>query len=279
MAAYDHALLYCQYITMWLLWDDDVIEKISSVSHSVLLPLYALSGENIDTGDQYIAAFKYLGDSYEKLGASRAWRKRFANKMIEWAEFAIQEEIARRQDINITKRSFDDALNLRSMTVGIRPNSVTLERAVGIEVPEYIHIDPDYELFLDQAAKICCIVNDLVGVPKDIKNNQVQSNLILYYQLYYHCSLKDAYNALIEIHDQSVRNYDQLAKKLLSKVELAFSERLAVFFQQLRYMDSGFGYWHQDCVRYQSLTASDGVHYFKLKINDYAKDNNLLSAA
>lgn len=29
MAAYEHALMYCKYITMWLLWDDDCVEKLS----------------------------------------------------------------------------------------------------------------------------------------------------------------------------------------------------------------------------------------------------------
>src|SRR3990167_8349692 len=271
MAAYDHALVYCQYITMWLLWDDECVENVKEYNEAVEIPMLALAGESISPAQRlnpYVNAFLQIGDSYEKMGASRHWRQRFAEKMIEWAKLAICEESARRLDLTRSARSFDEALQLRSFTVGIRPNSVTLERAVGIEIPDYIHADPDYESLLDQAAKICCIVNDLVGVPKDIKNNQIQSNLILYHQLRNRCSLLESYQALVGIHDEAVRQYDLLAGKLLHKVPSAFQERVHTFFSHLRYMDSGFGYWHQDCIRYQQYVASDKEFYFTFSIHD-----------
>lgn len=266
MASYDHALLYCKYITMWLLWDDECVE-VAQKYEDVEMPLLALAGEQLPKQafkNPYVIAFKDLGDGYESLGASRAWRIRFTNKMIEWAERAVDEEKVRAADVH---RHFMDAVRLRSFTVGIRPNSLPLERAVGIEIPSDIYLDNNYEALLDQAAIICCIVNDLVGVAKDIKNNQIKSNLVLYHQLYHQCSLRESFAALTNIHNEAVVQYDKLANILLAKTKADFKERLLTFFTHLRYMDSGFGFWHRDCIRYQEYSAIEDYLYFKLSIH------------
>jgi hypothetical protein len=59
-----------------------------------------------------------------------------------------------------------------------------------------------------------------------------------------------------------------LAAKLLRKTPSEFLEKLNTFFSHLRYMDSGFGYWHQDCIRYQQYVSSDGELYFTLSVHD-----------
>ena len=207
------------------------------------------------------------------MGASREWRMRFAANMREWAKHAIEEEIVRRKgSAGVSSRSFLDAVKLRAVTVGIRPNSLPLERAVGIEVPQEIHTDPDYKALVDQAARVCCIVNDLVGVPKDIKNNQKESNLILYHQMCCGGSLNDSYVAILEIHDEAVQTCDELAAKLLAKTPSAFSERMKTFFDHLRYMDSGFGFWHRDCIRYQQFVATEENRAFRIHIAEHCSE-------
>lgn len=262
LASYDHALMYCKYITMWLLWDDDVVESATNVDE-VAPTLRALADGRAPLASSYDAAFKHIGDEYEKLGASGAWRRRFASKMLEWAEHAIREEKVR-QDTNA--HCFEDALNLRSFTVGIRPNTLPLERAVGIEISNSLTVDPDYEDLLDSAAKICCIVNDIASIPKDVRNGQVRSNLVLYYQHSKACTLKKALEELVGIHDLCIARFDRLCKKLVRKEDSSSQDRLATFLTHLRYMDSGFGFWHQDCIRYQSLLAVEGGTAFKLAI-------------
>jgi hypothetical protein len=235
-------------------------------------PLRALAGEDVsadDANDPYVTAFQHIGDEYERLGATREWRSRFAASMREWARHAVEEEIVRRKGgKDQPNRSFSEAIKLRSVTVGIRPNSLPLERAVGIEVPTEIHTDPDFKALIDQAARICCIVNDLVGVPKDIENNQKKSNLVSYHRMYFRTSLLDSYTAILNLHDQAVRAYDDLAAKLLLKVAPNFHERLSTFFDHLRYMDSGFGKWHRDCIRYQQLVAVENKLAFRISITE-----------
>lgn len=276
MASYEHALMYCKYITMWLLWDDECVEVATDLAE-IAAPLMALAGETVPAAkedDPYVRAFKHIGDEYERLGASRAWRVRFAQNMSEWAKCAVEEEWIRRNGRGgSSHRDFSDAVKLRAVTVGIRPNSLPLERAVGLEVPQEIHTDPDYQALVDQAARVCCIVNDLVGVPKDIRNHQIESNLILFHRMCSGGSLHDSYAAVLEIHDQAVKTYDELAAKLLAKTPCAFRERMHTFFDHLRYMDSGFGFWHRDCIRYQSLVATEENRAFRIQIAEQRSGN------
>jgi len=269
MASYEHALMYCKYITMWLLWDDECVEVATDYS-DVAEPLMALAGEDVPTArkdDPYVLAFKHIGDEYERLGASREWRIRFAANMSEWAKHAVEEEIVRRKGSDgISSRSFSDAIKLRAVTSGIRPNILPLERAVGIEVPHEIHTDPDYKELVDQAARICSFVNDLVGVPKDIENKQKETNLILYHQMRSGGTLHDSYVAILKIHDKAVEAYDELAAKLLAKTPPVFRERMSTFLNHLRYMDSGFGLWHTDCIRYQRWVPVEENRAFRIHI-------------
>lgn len=269
MAAYDHALMYCKYITMWLLWDDQCVEPAQNLI-DIELPLRALAGEHnlLSTYDPYVIAFRHIGDEYERLGASCAWRIRFADKMREWAYYAVEEEKIRRLGtINEVNRSFEEAVRLRAITVGIRPNSITLERAVGIELPDTIVQSSEYQLLIDKAALICCIINDIVGVPKDLLNQQIKSNLILYHRMCFNTSLQEAYYAVLALHDEAVLDYDCLAQKLLENCPSDFKERLSVFIDHLRYMDTGFGFWHRDCVRYQNWIAGEENYIFRIEIH------------
>jgi hypothetical protein len=269
MAAYDHALMYCKYITMWLLWDDQCVETAQNFI-DIELPIRALAGEdNLSTiNDPYAIAFKHIGDEYERLGASRSWRIRFAEKMREWAHYAIEEEKIRRLGtVNEVNRSFEEAVRLRAITVGIRPNSITLERAVGIELPDAILHSAEYPLLIDKAALICCIINDIVGVPKDMLNHQTNSNLILYHQICFNSSLQDAYFSVLALHDEAIIDYDCIAQKMLENCPSDFKERLSVFIDHLRYMDTGFGFWHRDCVRYQNWVAREKNYIFRIEIH------------
>ncbi|VWD04427.1 (-)-delta-cadinene synthase [Burkholderia lata] len=268
MASYDHALMYCKYITMWLLWDDERVE-VAKEFDEVEGPLVALRGDRVAehlVDDPYVHAFKHIGDEYERLGASRRWRQRFADRMSEWAAHAIQEEVVRRNHTENGARSFDEAVKLRAVTVGIRPNSIPLERAVGIELSDEFVKSEEYELMLECAARVCCIINDVVGVPKDIANNQRQSNLIIYYMMIHETSLLDAYRGVLKVHDDAIDTYDKLTMEILRASPSSKREKLSYFFDNLRYMDTGFGMWHRDCVRYQDRVAAQGGQSFRISI-------------
>lgn len=268
MASCEHALAYCKYITMWLLWDDRCVEPACAYGEDLADAMAALAGEPLPARrreNAYVRAFADIGDAYQRLGASMAWRRRFAMKMQEWALHAIAEQQVR-QAGHLDDRTLQQALQLRAVTVGIRPNSLPLERAVGFELPEATLRSTDYATLIDKAALICCLINDLVGVPKDIRHQQHASNLVLFHQQIHHCSLETSCLEILKIHDTAVDDFDRLAVKLLQQSPPGFNERIAAFLEQLRYMDTGFGFWHRDCIRYQRWLAVTGNQAMKMVI-------------
>ncbi|MFG2341012.1 hypothetical protein [Streptomyces yangpuensis] len=267
LASHEYALAFCQYVTMWLRWDDEVVENATSVSQ-VLPPLLALAGIEVGQahrGDPYVRAFGYLGDEYERLGASRLWRITFADTMRDWAVQAVREENLRRSTTG-ADRTVEETLALRVVTIGLLPTTMTLERAVGIELTGSLRADPDYRALVDQASRIVCIVNDLVAVGKDLQHGQEASNTVLCDRRNHGHGLRDAYEALIDVHDQSIDAYDHLASRLLGRADTDFRERLAALLAQLRYMCSGFALWHTTAARYRRYLAVEAGRAFQPSI-------------
>ena len=259
MGSYEQTLLYCKYITLWLLWDDQVVEKAEGLD-DISRALAALAGDECEDDDPFSIGFREIGDGYSLGGATAAWRRRFAQVMLEWATYAVREGSRRRAPHSHPSRDdFEQALLIRSFTVGIRPNSIPLERALGFELTPAIYLDAGYADLMNCAATICSLVNDLVGIYKDTANAQQSSNMILYHQVAYGCSPQKSIDAIVAIHDQMVNRFDQLAAGLSLRCTPEFSERLTAFISSLRYMDSGFAYWHRDCARYHKY-AGQAAH-------------------
>ncbi len=268
MAPYDHALLFCKCVTMWLLWDDERVE-VAKTFEEIEAPLKALCGDQVpihQVNDPYVQGFKHLGDEHERLGASKRWRKRFAASMAEWGAHAIYEEVLRRNNESDDSRSLEEAIRLRALTAGFTPTTIPVEQIAGIELPEELLESEDYKLILDCAAKICLIVNDVVGVPKDICNDQIKSNVILYYMNANNVSLLDAYHCALKIHDDAVNTYDKLVANLLNSLPREKREGASYFFNLMRYLETGFGIWQQNCIRYQPSVAAQMNQSYRIAI-------------
>lgn len=268
MASYEYALLYCKCVTMWLLWDDERVEVARNFDE-IEAPIKALCGEHIPVhqrDDPYVRAFKHLGDEYERLGASRRWRERFATRMIEWGSHAIHEEVLRRHNDSTENRSLEEAIQLRTVTIGFKPATIPVEQTAGIELPDELLECETYESILDCAAKICFIINDIVGVPKDICNDQKKSNLVLHYMSCNNVSLSEAYSKIIEIHDHAVERYDTLVEHTLNSFPPAQRDKLNNYFNLIRYLETGFGIWQSGCVRYQNKFAVQRNQVFRIDI-------------
>jgi hypothetical protein len=67
MASYEQVLLYCKYTTLWLLWDDVVVETIQD-ERIVQPPTLALRGDKVENSasDPWVEGFKHIGDEVER---------------------------------------------------------------------------------------------------------------------------------------------------------------------------------------------------------------------
>lgn len=269
MASYEYALLYCKCVTMWLLWDDERVETAKKFGE-IEGPIKALRGDSVSAelaNDPYVKAFRHIGDEYERLGASKTWRQRFAESMTEWAIHAIQEERLRQNDSYDENWTFDKAISLRTLTIGLKPACIPLEQTAGVRFSNKTIQSEAYNAILDFASKICFIVNDIVGVPKDIAKNQSKSNLVLHYMNCNNVSLLDSYMHIIKIHDEAVLAYDELASDILRSSPSDKHDEMNSFFDYLRYMETGFTMWQAECTRYQNKLAVHNQVAYKIGIS------------
>lgn len=265
LASYDHSLVYCKCITLWLFWDDVEVELANDLE-SVMPSINSLAGKSPNTADllnPFVVGFKEIGDDYERLGASRKLRQRFADGMKEWAKIAIQEEAVWKSN---QSRTLQEAIYMRFLTIGVRAASILVERAVGIEIPDEILKDPLYLKCIDSAAVICGIGNDLVSVGKDLSQNRIKSNVVLLHFDSTGESLEKAYEVMISIRDKAIADFDSYTDELLKRVNNEWYERLHCFFMSLRYLDSGFDLWHQDCIRYQEFLVTENDDMFEVRV-------------
>lgn len=249
---YDAALLFTQYVTMWLLWDDEVAE--SSTGMKALEPhVDAMAGAKTDDAP-YAIAWRYIGDGIERVGGSASIRSRWAQAMREYAEYAV-EEVNIRNNPSLDDRPFEDAVYMRAITIGVQPTVIYLEACCGIELNEWITSSTEYRQLTWHAALLLALQNDLVSLPKDSLKNEVSTNIVLRHCRDFDHSVMSACRAIIKMHDESIDEFDRLSQKLLMRTQGPAQERLHTYFNYVRFMVTGFGFYHTRADRYLNQAA------------------------
>src|SRR5262245_14994532 len=99
MVPYEHSLIYTEYVTMWLLWDDGVVESATDMEslRDDFDAMAGIGGSGRAT-TPYAAAWRHVGDQIERLGGSAALRRRWVDSMRDYGEYAIYEGQIRRRE-------------------------------------------------------------------------------------------------------------------------------------------------------------------------------------
>jgi hypothetical protein len=256
---YENVLLQCMMLTIWLTWDDRRVEKAKDIKE-ILPELLALKGEVVEGNDPYTLGMKHIGDELERLGASKHYRRRVADGFEAWSEVAIKEA-----QINQTI-TLEQTLSMRMLTIGIIPTAILYERVIGTELPEVILNNPLLQKLIKNLALIVAIQNDIMSTAKDILNNQIVTNIVISHNKEYSTTIGESFQAILDIHDQAVREFDYLANQFLDQVEEEWKERLAMFINQLRYSGSGFALWHANTVRYRENVITNNEVYYTVRV-------------
>lgn len=237
--AYEDILLFAKYITLWLLWDDFVIEKAADTT--------ALMGEmqlvfDAGTGhaasnDNYVKAWQSIISDYLERGASPAFIRRLGRNMIIWMQTAAQEKTSA---FAADREAFQAYLDRRIITIGMIPTAQLLELSANVEMTE---TELMHQMTIE-SAKIVAFANELASVKKDCG----WLNLVTIYQEINRCSLDEAYCAVAAMHDAAVERYAVLLEQLeADKQEWG---------KCLQYCAEGFSYWHTVCPRYHNACIS-----------------------
>ncbi|HTJ91557.1 MAG TPA: terpene synthase family protein [Pararobbsia sp.] len=224
-----NVLVHAKYIVLWLLWDDFVVEKGGSASEA-LYKVLSLR-EAPASADTYMCAWWDLASDLRRRGSSPNAVERFARSMRAWFEAAVLErESARPTGL----KNFDDCFNRRLETIGMVPTAAELEICTGIVVPD----SKQTRAILRDTCVIVGISNELVSHAKD----HDWINLINVYSQTHGCSIDDARNQLVEIHNRAVLSLDDKVNRSGGKVR-AWGE-------MLQFCAEGFSYWHTVASRY-----------------------------
>ncbi|WP_458376185.1 terpene synthase family protein [Pseudomonas pergaminensis] len=251
---YDAALLFTQYLTMWLLWDDEVAESTTDIA-ALEADFNAMAGaENAVPDTPYRTAWRQIGDGIECMGGSIALRQRWVKAMREYASYAIAE-VRVRNSASSDNRTFEEAFYMRTMSIGAKPCIVYLEACSGIELGEEITARHEYQQLAWRSAVLQGLQNDLASIHKDFLKNEIETNMVLRYQRDSGCSVMNACRAILDIHDDSIEVFDELTEKLLEQVEGNVKQRLQAYFDYVRYMETGFGFYHTRADRYLRQAA------------------------
>jgi 2-methylisoborneol synthase len=118
----------------------------------------------------------------------------------------------------------------------------------GYELPANLFYEPEFRRAAIQAGTAAVLVNDLHSVTKDLADENPPCNLVLLIAADRGCSIEEATEATVELHNEVVRDF-QAAHRSLRSVP---SPELQRFLHGLRaWMGGGFE-WHSTSPRYQT---------------------------
>lgn len=266
MLSFETDLLYTRYLTMWLLWDDEVIE--TSTHPHALEPYFRAMEGTVHAPELrgYHLAWHQVGRALKALGASKALEMRWTEAMRRYAGFALSET-AIRNDPDADRRSFEEAFLMRTYTIGAAPAVIYLEACCGAELPEVMADTHDYQRWAHHAAVLQALQNDIASVPKDLRKEEFATNMVLRHWRDHGGALRESYQAMLDLHDRSVEAFDDCVHLLLARTRSDDRERLQQYFDHVRYMETGFGFYHVRAERYRRDIVVDSRRAYRSVLN------------
>lgn len=240
------------YVTLWLYWDDRVVENSTKELDDFEDVVSAIAGEPMSrNADRYALAWRYVADELMRAGASKQYMAQLAAKMKQWLIYAIQERkraAAVRDPSRTDLYTYSDYLHQRMVTIGMIPTAQLIEQDVGFErMANYSHL-PEIDELVECSGYLVAYMNELVSTAKDGK--QKYSNLTQLGMSKYHMTLPEIKDYVVNKHAETVKRYDQLESLILRQVADADREKMQNWIQALRLAVSGFEYWHLTAPRY-----------------------------
>jgi len=237
-ASYEELVLYTKYITLWLLWDDVVVEQAPDLSaiKAGIQEAFGADDAPLRSDDPYLAGWRSMADGYRALGASRDFVRRIGRKMTLWVRLTAAENRSVHGQEAVSAWSH---LRKRVVNIGIIPTAQILD----VHMRDFDRV-PAAQRAVAAAAAVVALVNELVSVEKD----RHRMNLLTLVQRERQCSWESAFA-------QVVRMYRASLMRLASAVS-ALPADLAEWGERVRYMAEGFSYWHLICPRYDPSRLS-----------------------
>lgn len=235
---YAQALIYGKYITLWLLWDDVVIEKQASEEH-IRETIQALSQGQTTSSDLYVQAWAQLSLEFNSVASIdlSKWKRRLSWNMLQWL---LAAKIEAKTPVEGGNWPLAKLLHQRLITIGMMPTIQMLELVAGLDLDADTLNEPNVQKCMTIATTIVALVNELMSVGKDTLKSW--PNLVNIMAKQRKWSIKQSFNYWGHILQQTFHRYDEAAALLPSNLQ--------PWLQLLRSCSLGFAHWHTICPRY-----------------------------
>lgn len=290
------------------------LRQVTSIMYGTFTPSHACSSSAISggvsphrpktTGNPVLRPFPNIGDAgtifwqHTLMPFANAWQSimqdilrlfdfsttfhvRLGKTFDDWVLAAKQERDNAGAHIRLT---FQELVEQRKRTIGLKTTLITLELWMGMEIPPHIAHSVDFIHFCDIATELVGLVNDLVSLGKDIihfeqeeetkshasdngvnTNNQKDAetkehmwpNIVLAYMTENRICLTYAIAYIVQHHDLLVAQMDALSLQILSNCGEEWWECLSGYFCHVRYCVRGFNLWHTVTPRYTQHAPLD----------------------
>ncbi len=263
MARYEDLYYYSRFITLWLLWDDQVVEKRTdgAVDEHLRQVLAALAGQLLpeDCEDRYVRAWAELGQTLLHAGRSRHFIERVAASFHSWIEASLSEAslahaVHRDPQALIARGRWAQVLETRVVTIGMFPTAQLLEHVGGFELPDEVLADPGVVRLTQLGSLLVALGNEVASAAKDLEGGWL--NLVPAHMALHGGDLRTAYTALVDMHREAIAEFDAIAASLPCwgpRVDSCVQAWASL----LRYCASGFARWHFSTPRYVGRTVVD----------------------
>ena len=250
---YEQTVRIGKYLSLWLLWDDVHVEDLEY--RWTLSAKDVLQGRRPEGMTRFEEGWWQL---FREFSAARrpGWVERTCREMGIWSEAAISEaRVKRACQRDGTLPSFARQLELRIATIGMYGTICLLEDIHDTELCDELYFHPTSRRLQYLAGKIVGIGNDVLSMGKDVAEGQI--NLVTTLMRERDVSMEQALATLIEMHDEAIVEFDQLAPEFAAwAVEL--QPRIDVWLQDLRYASLGFTLWESQAPRYAAYKLLSG---------------------
>jgi hypothetical protein len=254
LASYQTGLLVTEFISLWLFWDDVQVEEGLGFSTEDVVAALVESSPPRSTSP-YVAAWFDIGERLRRT-QSRRWLSRLGASMGEWLENAkVETAMAMAHRRYGGCPDFEVLFECRTISIGMFPTFYLIEFAEGYELPDGVHDHVAVVALKRLAARLVGMGNDLGGIAKDVRNGWI--NLVLSLSERSRASIRDAFAAVIAIHNADVERFDRLAAELPG-FGTEINELVQGWVQAVRYNVYGFALWESTAPRYQEFKAIAG---------------------
>lgn len=250
---FEKNLVYAKYISAWIVWDDDVVEKITDPNDPHLTKILQVFRADRKTltevsQDPYIEMYRRIMLDLLQFEPNSVLLDYFFQSKKNWIDLAVQE-CRFKSGLGKTMSS-EEYLQCRSETVGIKIMMIIMAILGQIQLTNSFFMENEYPEITELFSHLVLFQNELASMEKDAQQNY--PNLVNLIAQEQNISVQEVIESIIERHDHCVIKVEKLLEKWSKEPYIQCPDVQSVV-QLCKWFCMtvvGFGFYHAKAPRY-----------------------------